>query len=345
MKKTNEMEHILAKSFSGNLSENERELLTQWLNEDSQHSQQYVQQMSIWHACRPPFDPGYIEVGKAHNQIMKKIGGKRSAQSLFILWWQRVAAIVLLPLGLLTMYFLLDHRNVSDPVVWQEITAPYGTTSQIELPDGSTVWLNTGSRLRYPTAFQDKKRSVTLAGEGFFEVHSDKLHPFIVETNGMQITATGTKFNVEAYPSDSMAAVTLMEGKVDVRFENQTQTALKHNQRVTYNVQTKKYNLFNTEAQRWALWKEGKLVFRDESLEEVFKRIGRAYNVEIAVKDHSIANQTYRATFDGESLEEILRLLKLTAPLKYTRSGKIKLDDGSYTKEKIEVYKSTLLAR
>jgi ferric-dicitrate binding protein FerR (iron transport regulator) len=212
--------------------------------------------------------------------------------------------------------------------------------SKIDLPDGSTVWLNSGSKLKYPLAFDGKERNVSLSGEAFFKVHADKSHPFIVATQGLDVTATGTQFNVEAYASDTITAITLVEGKVDVDMSGIIKEKLKPNQRLVLNSITNNYKLTETDAQHWGMWKDGILAFRDEPLEEVFKRIGRNFNVDIKVKDPVVGKQLYRATFERESFEEILRLLKMTSPIQYKRIGRVRQPDNEYTKERIEVYKA-----
>uniref|UniRef100_UPI00261C399E FecR family protein n=1 Tax=Ferroplasma sp. TaxID=2591003 RepID=UPI00261C399E len=115
---------------------------------------------------------------------------------------------------------------------------------------------------------------------------------------------------------------------------------LRPNQRLVFNSLSNQHNVMATDAQEWELWKEGILAFRDEPLEEVFQRIGRAFNVDISVKDQFIARQRYRATFKNESLDEILHLLQLTAPIQYKRIKRNNLGNNYYNKESIEVYRA-----
>lgn len=340
MQNTNNIESLIARSFSEILTSQDQELLNTWLEESRENQKYYMQLMNIWQSSHPAFDIDSIDVESAEKRIMSQLEKSSLFQMPVFVWWQRVAAVLILPVLLLVGYLLSNRHTTSLQLAYQEICSPFGAISRINLPDGSSVWLNSGSHLRFPSSFEGNERRVTLSGEGFFEVHSDKQHPFIVETAKMNVRATGTRFNVEAYSSDTLVAVTLVEGILDVKIEDDRHTNLLPNQRIVYNSSSKKYDLNNTDAQRWILWKDGKLVFRDEPLDEVFKRLSRAFNVDISVKDKSIAKQPYRATFEGESLDEILRLLKLTSPLHYERSGKVKLQDDTYSKEKIEVYKS-----
>ena len=136
----------------------------------------------------------------------------------FLHYWQQVAAILLLPLLILSAYlYFKPASQIAE--TYQELFTPYGTWSVVNLPDGSKVWLNAGSSLKYPTQFNDKQRVVSMQGEAYFEVESDKEHPFIVKTKQLTVEATGTAFNVNAYAPDHVAAVTLVKGKVAVTLD------------------------------------------------------------------------------------------------------------------------------
>lgn len=331
------IEKLIIKSFDEQLNSEEQQVLTAWVSESDENGQYYFQMKNIWEVSCPAFDPDSIDVDKAEIKVIKHITQQSLWQMPVMIWWQKVAAILLLPLLMSAAYFIFTRSEVTQSA-WQEVNIPYGITSRIYLSDGTGVWLNSGSKLSFPMKFNSNERRVKLSGEGFFEVHSDKKHPFIVETSKMDVRATGTSFNVEAYMSDTIIAVTLVEGKIRVNMGPTAEANLIPNQRIIFNSKREEYNLLPTDAQRWTLWKDGKLVFRDEPLEDVFKRIGRAFNVEITVRESVLAKQSYRATFEGESLNEILELLKITAPLRYVRTGKSKRADGLFRKEKIDVY-------
>jgi transmembrane sensor len=332
------IEKLIIKSFAKPLNSEEQQVITAWLSESDENRQYYFQMKNVWEISCPAFDPDSIDVDAAEIKLIKHITQRSLWQIPIMIWWQKVAAILLLPLLMSATYFIFTHSAVSQ-FAWQEVNTPYGITSRIYLSDGTGVWLNSGSQLSFPVNFSRNERRVKLSGEGFFEVHSDKRHPFIVETSKMDVRATGTSFNVEAYTSDTIVAVTLVKGKIRVNMGAKTEANLRPNQRIVFNSKRGKYDILPTDAQRWTLWKDGKLVFRNEPLEDVFKRLGRAFNVDITVKESLIAKQPYRATFEGESLNEILELLKIAAPLRYVITSKCKRADGSFSKEKIEVYK------
>lgn len=254
----------------------------------------------------------------------------------FLHYWQQVAAILLLPLLILSAYlYFKPASQIAE--TYQELFTPYGTWSVVNLPDGSKVWLNAGSSLKYPTQFNDKQRVVSMQGEAYFEVESDKEHPFIVKTKQLTVEATGTAFNVNAYVPDHVAAVTLVKGKVAVTLDQKKTISLSPGEKIDYNLATSLYNVNKTNTYKWCSWKDGILIFRDDPLEYVFKRLGQTYNVEFILKDPELGKYSYKATFEGESLNEILRLLEMSAPIRCKEISNRTNKDGKLDKQRIEV--------
>lgn len=254
----------------------------------------------------------------------------------FLHYWQQVAAILLLPLLILSAYlYFKPASQIAE--TYQELFTPYGTWSVVNLPDGSKVWLNAGSSLKYPTQFNDKQRVVSMQGEAYFEVESDKEHPFIVKTKQLTVEATGTAFNVNAYAPDHVAAVTLVKGKVAVTLDQKKTISLSPGEKIDYNLATSLYNVNKTNTYKWCSWKDGILIFRDDPLEYVFKRLGQTYNVEFILKDAELGKYSYKATFEGESLNEILRLLEMSAPIRCKEVSNRNTNNEKFEKQRIEV--------
>ena len=254
----------------------------------------------------------------------------------FLHYWQQVAAILLLPLLILSAYlYFKPASQIAE--TYQELFTPYGTWSVVNLPDGSKVWLNAGSSLKYPTQFNDKQRVVSMQGEAYFEVESDKKHPFIVKTKQLTVEATGTAFNVNAYAPDHVAAVTLVKGKVAVTLDQKKTISLSPGEKIDYNLATSLYNVNKTNTYKWCSWKDGILIFRDDPLEYVFKRLGQTYNVEFILKDAELGKYSYKATFEGESLNEILRLLEMSAPIRCKEVSNRNTNNEKFEKQRIEV--------
>jgi len=243
------------------------------------------------------------------------------------------------------LYYLSTKEEppvVQEPV-YNEIFATFGTRSAIKLSDGSSLWLNSGSSLKYPEKFLSDNRKVFLNGEAYFEVESNPQKPFIVETSSLSVRATGTKFNVSGYNSDKETDVTLVSGKVDVittdDYNNQKSSGLIENQHLSFNKSEGTSLITTGDVNKYVSWKDGKLIFRDEPLSYVVKKLGQIFNVDIELRGEELQTYTFRATFQDESLEEILKLIKISSPVDYIEVKREPLPDNSFPKKQVVIFK------
>lgn len=174
-----------------------------------------------------------------------------------------------------------EGMPVSDTVRHQTLTIPRGKSFQLILPDGTKVWLNSESSLRYPTAFNDGERRVALKGEAYFEVAKDTKHPFIVSAADVDTEVLGTKFNVRSYKAEELH-VTLVQGKVQVTNTNSHRSAILHpGQDLTYGENGEERISTVKNMASYTAWTEGMFYFEDAPLEEIMSSLGRWYNVNI----------------------------------------------------------------
>jgi len=334
---------ILVTYLSGKASDEEISHLEDWIKLSSQNREYYLQVKNIWESSGNQFNPVDISTEQALKNVFSQIELPKPG---FWYYWQKVAAILVIPLivGGLLWGRLHGSGDKSDSVVvYNEVFAAYGTRSALKLADGSRVWLNSGSRLTYPDKFVNHKRIVKLIGEAYFEVHSDVSRPFIVEAKTVSVTATGTKFNVDAYPQGNKIQVSLASGKVSVKklgAENSTTTIadLTPNQNLIYDLVTDQKVIENEDVYKYIAWKDGKLIFRNESLSQIANKISQLYNVDIELQGKNLDGYKFRATFQEESLGEILKLLKLSSPIDYREIKRSPLPDGSFPKKKIIIF-------
>ena len=344
MEINNNIEAIIFKTFSDEASTEEIEKVDLWIKENDEHKRVFMHLKNIWDVANTPFDPDDIDTEKAFQNIVSQIDSQQDSynslkRKSFSYYWQQVAAIIVIPLLLLSTYFYFTRSEKKEyATVYQEVFAPYGTRSVINLPDSSKVWLNAGSSIKYPLHFDGEERHIALNGEAYFEVKSDKKNPFIVHTKQIEIRATGTAFNVEAYQKDSMTAVTLVKGIVDVKIGNE-ESLLTPGDKMDYNHVTHGKSINGTDTYKWCSWKDGVLAFRNDPLEYVFKRLGQMYNINFVIRDNSLKQYVYHATFEGESLDEILHLLEVSAPIRYTKTQDRKDSNNYYHKQTIIVHK------
>lgn len=267
---------------------------------------------------------------------------KRKAINRVINTITRVAAVLFIPL---TIFLLINKERYIETkadVTYSEIYAPLGTRTMFYLPDGSSGYLNGGSTLKFPTAFIGESREVDLKGEAYFDVLSNPEKPFIVYGENVNVVAHGTSFNVEAFPEDNTNKVTLVKGQVEVLGKKNGQIqklgTLEPNQMCIYDKRTSFYKFMDVDADKIIAWKEGKLVFINEPLEEVIKELNRRYNINMIIKDSKLKEYTYLATFEDESLDEVIKLLKLSAPIEVKDFGRKRKPDGAFEKRVIELY-------
>lgn len=255
----------------------------------------------------------------------------------------RVAAVLTLPLLLSTFALLYINRtqqqSLNNISMIEVVSAP-GMVSCFNLPDSSRVWLNSGSTLRYPAVFHSAVREVKLVGEGYFEVKSDLQHPFyVIVQNGIKVMAHGTHFNVNAYDGANVEAV-LAKGKINVYTSDQSVHQLSPGERALYNkengdIQIEKINIYEKTA-----WKDGKIIFRNASLDEVFKRLEKRYNIDIVLHDksHLSVNYRCRVTFTNETIQQIFSYLEVAAPIKWKISESALQDDSTLFKQRVDVW-------
>ena len=206
--------------------------------------------------------------------------------------------------------------------VFNELRTPRGGGYQLQLSDGTRVWLNSGSSLRYPVSFPDSVRQVVLDGEAYFEV-SHNGAPFIVRTGSMNTRVLGTSFNVEAFSEDPAFKTTLVEGRVRVELLDQSSpvskgTILEPDQQATFLPSTGEISKTEVDASGYTSWMQGKLEFHNESLETVMKRLARWYDFEHSFENAAARDFHFSARLDKEeSISSILMMMEMTTDVKF----------------------------
>jgi ferric-dicitrate binding protein FerR (iron transport regulator) len=254
--------------------------------------------------------------------------------------YMRAAAILLLPLliagGLVYSYLGVYHKPVDDRLVSSTIYAPLGARVSFNLPDGSTGMLNSGSKLSYSLPFKNN-RQIRLEGEAWFEVNRDEDHPFEISTGNSTVKVLGTSFNMSAYTDENYVEVVLQTGKVEFMDSNDNgKVTMVPSERLVF--QNGKIDKSVVDPAKYNSWTTGKLIFRGDQMGEVARRIERWYNVKVVIADKELEKYSFRATFEDDNLEEVLRLLSMTSPIRYQITPRKLLADGTYEKENITIY-------
>jgi len=203
----------------------------------------------------------------------------------------------------------------TDKIEYNTLTTTRGEQTQVRLPDGSLVYLNAASSLRYPTSFaKSAKRTVGLTGEGYFEIAKDKAHPFVVETDKQHITVLGTHFNVKAY-NDEPLKTTLVEGSVQVNNEQSTKI-LKPGQQAVL-TKAGKFEIGEADQVLELAWKNNEFMFESESIQNVMKMVERWYNVEVIYQGEITKEKFGGGVSRFDKVSVVLALLERTGAVKF----------------------------
>ncbi|MBD5234069.1 MAG: hypothetical protein HDS65_07830 [Bacteroidales bacterium] len=300
---------IIARFLAREATDDEAMLLLEWLKASEDNKIYFREQAEIWHALHPAYSSEEIDLEKARKRLSRKAGVEpgslRTFFSHFLRAWSRVAAFLLLPLAVVSIYLALRDNDVEEVGVMTLSTA-YGCSSHFTLPDGSEVWLNSNSQLSYiPTA--SACRNVSLSGEGYFNVHSDASHPFNVNSSMLQVTATGTRFNVNAY--DTTQSVTLVEGKVDVEVEGQ-KWVMKPSDHLDLGAAGVSLTE-NVDVDKYCSWRQGMLIFDEEPLSAICSRLQQLFYVDIELEP-KVADKMFHIILNGEDIHEFVYMLQLS---------------------------------
>lgn len=272
-------------------------------------------------------------------QLRKRITSDRNRRLFFN--YLRNTAAILLPLFLVYQYTLYPILKKSGSIVETiTVTSAPGMVTKTILPDGSEVWLNALSSLTYPQRFTEKERRVQLSGEAYFKVTSDKKHRFNVETpQKMVVSAYGTEFNVNAYESEATHEVTLASGQVEVSSEigSKATETLVVDEKAILQVKTGNIHVVTADTYVETAWKDGKMVFRREKLDKIVTRLSRKFGVDIHLEGDRLKEYEYTATFTDETLEDILDLLKRSAPITYSICKQKQLNNETFTRREVTI--------
>lgn len=212
-------------------------------------------------------------------------------------------------------------RSVS-PAQYCSIEAPLGERAHITLADGSSVWLNAGSSLRYSERFSVWNRKVELRGEGYFEITRQSGRPFTVETQSYDIRVTGTKFNVSAYPEDDFASVALTEGSVELLSE-EMKIPMSAGETVTLYKDSGKFYRSHEPNGNSNSWIENRVAFDNITLDLLATKLSRQYNRRIFIESETLLNRKFHISLrNNESIEEVLAALKDIIPITYEFADK-----------------------
>jgi ferric-dicitrate binding protein FerR (iron transport regulator) len=275
-----------------------------------------------------------VDKNESLSTLMKFIDEEKpnSARTISLLnsIWFKIAAVSLLVIGLSSLWNVFRSHNIQiRELAYNEIIVPLGEKAQIILSDGSHVWINSASKLRYPVMFGETTRDVTLEGEAFFDVVKKHGQTFVVNTRDVKVNVLGTAFNVKCYPGDEKTQTIVVRGEVKVEDIHGDQKAIiiKPNEMATLQnkiipEQTTSHlssiTVRKVDPESLVSWKDQMLVFSGESFEDLAIKMERWFNVRIRIDDVELKTERYSGKFvHNETVYQVLEAIKITTPIVY----------------------------
>jgi transmembrane sensor len=276
---------------------------------------------------------------KMHLNIEKSASGYPPPVKKKKRLWLVSAGVVLLCTILMLLFSPFREQS---PLKSQVVTKK-GSKTMVKLPDGSSVWINSDSKLQYADQFKGKLREVWLDGEAFFDVKKDPAHPFVIHTDKINITVLGTSFNVKSYPEDQTIETSLIRGKIEVSFNERpaANIILRPNEKLTvrkdqsepgkieigtdHTAKIKLDNLLRLNEHSPLIetaWMDNKIAFSNCMLSDIAVMLERRFDINIEFKSQDLMKSRYTGIFDDENLVDILNIMKISKPFNYKIDGK-----------------------
>lgn len=313
----------------------EKGILSKFLA-DEKTSQEELLQLKAWLSDASEVESIFQEEWKKDDQketkvhfndILKKINDIEKEENEIPLYkrvlmnYQKVAAILLLPILAFSIYFAINQFN-TEPTYFHT-SAERGQKSQLSLPDGTKVWLNSDSEIIYSSNFGKKIRHVAVTGEAYFEVASNKKIPFVVEAGEAHIQVLGTSFNIKAYPDEEEIATTLVEGKVELTIQPEKMNVrsrtieMRPGESLVYDKIKNQLHYYNFDTDEVLAWTDNQLIFRDDNFQNLVRKIERWYDVVIIYDEKILDNRRLTVElYQGELLFRLLDIIELALDVK-----------------------------
>ncbi|MCL3781487.1 FecR family protein [Prolixibacteraceae bacterium JC049] len=277
-------------------------------------------------ALKNSWELNTLEKGLSPNTINRNLKAvdqkiaKRTNRRMVKLWHKSAKYAAALVAAFVMGFWINSHLSQEhDNVLISTVTVPMGQMAQVMLPDSSQVWLNSGSTISYPAAFHKSNRRVSISGEAFLKVKTNKSQPFWIDNPMMNIMVTGTEFNFRAYPDEKEASATLVEGRImaEVPYLKRSKQIVP-GQMISYEKGAKKWVLKKVDTEMYSSWKDGYVVLKNKPLGEFFKMIERWYDVEVVLENEAVAKQLYGGTLlKNKQLEQVFEVLQITSGIHY----------------------------
>ncbi|NVO09358.1 MAG: FecR domain-containing protein [Bacteroidales bacterium] len=322
---TDQINKLLIKKIQGRCTPEEELQLQGWLFESEENRNIFFQYKMFWQAQKIKTYSSESHLNVALEKYNKRIDTIRSKEKrIKIFKGLRWAAIVLVIACLPTLYFYLKTDKHEVTLITESVGLK-GDIKVINLTDGTKVWLNKGSSVRYPSKFENIERTIYLEGEVFLDVKKDPTHPFIVKTQSIQIKVLGTSFNINTRCEDNIVQTTLVEGSVMILDENGKKIAsLNPGQMAAVDISSKKVQIKDVNPKCYTSWRTGEVYFENANLVEIITKIEEVYGIKIQFDTYlspkNVNQKRYNFIFHrGQPVDTVFEMLNFIAPCKFVK--------------------------
>ncbi|MEN2416256.1 FecR family protein [Flavobacterium mesophilum] len=290
---------------------------------DGKYSPKGQEMWNKWYDRTDDYFENMEMIQSNRSKIKKELKAIKNTNNVISLPYKNwaVAASLTLLIGL-SVFFYQSSKLIEN----KQFAVKLGEHAKIKLSDGTQIWLNAGSVLKYPKQFKGDTREVYLSGEAFFDVAKDKKHPFIIHTNKMDTKVLGTSFNVQAYPDQRTQEVSVLTGRVNVKSTvTEENVYVTPGQKAVFRSQNNKLQAFkDIPVNTISLWRKNIMVFEETPLAEVIATINRNYNVAIEIKNKNLNELKISAYFKELTADQVIGLVCNIINANY------KIDGGVY---------------
>ncbi|WP_320167739.1 FecR domain-containing protein [Mangrovibacterium marinum] len=317
--------HIFYKCFHNQATLEERSEIRNWLDEDVENLQILKEVYNIYSLSSNPSQPLVPDTQKAWNTVNRKISVSRT--NYFKLLQSRlkyVAAVAAVFVLVVLMTVVIDSHMTNSKFAQQftEIVTEAGQKTSVILPDGSTVWLNSSSSLKYPADFNVSNREVVMTGEAFFDVMKGLEKTFRVKSGDLYVEVHGTSFNVKSNQEKNVQEVTVAEGVVGLVRNSREISRLQRGEQAIFDKTAGDITVAEVSPNLVTAWKNNELIFRDKPVDQVVATLESWYGVDITIDKRMLGEHNYTFKIKTESLKEVLEMMKRMTPFTYSINGK-----------------------
>jgi transmembrane sensor len=311
----------LIQYITGNLDETAASSVRQWIYQSDENRSEFYRLKNIYALSRT--DNEITELSKDYETFAKKLGPGRK-ENIYNLLASSLKYAAVIAITIFAVYFLDNRKTKETPketlAHYHEITAPLGQISEFTFADGSRIWLNSGTSLRFSETPGVNSRKIYLEGEAYFEVTKNENKPFIVYSGLQEATVFGTSFNIRAYSDLNYIETTLIDGSLGIQSKDYDgMVMLNPGEQLKLSLTGDKNILQKVDTNPYEAWKNGKLIFRNKPLGEIATDLERWYNVKISFNDSKIKDFRFSGTIlKYKPIDQILEAIKLTSPIRFT---------------------------